>query len=95
MRESAPALNYIVHYEGQKGPGANQILEFTKSDPPSADEHQFLQLCRRTKAEFPGWCLHVWGLTVEECITRPESFFPDGKDEQDILMTIRMFSGEI
>ena len=89
------ALNYIVHYEGQKDPGPDQILEFTKSDPPSADEHQVLLPERRTKAEFPGWGLHVWGLTEEECVTRPESFFPDGQDEYHTLMAIRMFSMEI
>ncbi len=73
----------------------DRILEFTKSDPPSADEHQDLLLCRQAKAETPGWGLHVWGLTVEERVTRPESFLPDGQDEQNILMAIRMLSREI
>ena len=81
MLESAAAFNYIVHLWRLKDPGPDQFLEFTDPESPSPDEHQVLLLNRLWKTDFPGWGLHVWGLTVEKCVIRRESFLLDGQDE--------------
>lgn len=37
------------------------VLTPSLSESPLTDKHQILLHYRRTKADYPGWSLHVWG----------------------------------
>ncbi|MBE9473531.1 MAG: pullulanase-type alpha-1,6-glucosidase [Chloroflexi bacterium] len=86
--------------EGQESQFTNpetgiDALTPSLSESPSPDEHQVLLHYRQTKADYPGWGLHVWGPTAEEGVTWTEPLLPDGQDEYGIYWLVEMQEGAL